>query len=615
MRLFFLLVLLVGALSPPVLAAEEFPRTLNSPSSPPPVSPSTLSKSVISEDAYYKTKGLVSGSRAPRLTKASYPTEFGESRLIVWVVAQQHLYWGGFVIGSLFLVMILEVVGLFNLGSGIGGRYDAMAHEILRLLLLALSITAILGGLFLISLLTLYPDLTSYLVSVFRSSFLFYGVLALVFTLLTYLYYYSWERVEAGWRKWAHASFGLLVNVAGITLTLIGNAWSSFMTSPAGVDERGQFLGNVWHTIHTALWNPLNVHRFASHIMLGAGVVAAYGAYHAMTAKHHEERAYYDWMAYVAFVFIVFALFTTPLGGYWLMREIYAYKQQMGITLLGGLLAWLGLILVTLIGLFFFAINYYLWQRIDAAGRFARYGRYSKYVFGIIGLAMMVQITPHTIVMTPLELKLLGGQQHPVLGNYGVESAKMTAMNMMIVMTLWSLVLWWRCRMPDKDAWSQKLNWLLVAAFIAGAVNMLWLGVYGYFIPANVRIGLSLPAVLTAVVLIILSVVVVLRALRNSQSQAPVWGTLSSRGYTTLIGLGFLITWIMGLGGYRRSSVRLYWHINDIMRDQSPWAFTHTIGFAANMISLNALLFWIGMLLVVWITGKFKRVGEAQHSE
>ena len=600
MRQFFLPLVLVGVLSLPTLPAEVFPESPSPPSSHSKVSLSNASKPIISQDVYYKTKSSVSGLPAPRLSQASYPSGFGESRLIVWVIAQQHLYWGGFVIGSLFLVMILEVIGLFRCGTGVGNRYDALAQEILRLLLLALSITAILGGLFLISLLTLYPDLTSYLVAVFRSSFLFYGVLVLVFTLLTYLYYFSWEEMGVGWTKWAHASLGVLVNGVGITLTFISNAWSSFMMSPAGVDGRGRLLGEGWHTLQTALWNPFNVHRLVSHILLGAGVVAVYGAYRAMTAKNPEERPHYDWMAYVAFMCIVFAFFTMPFGGYWLMREIYAYKQQMGITLLGGLLAWLGVILVTLIGLFFFGLNYYLWQRIDAAGGTARYGRYSKYVFGIIALSMMVHVTPHTIVMTPLELKLLGGQQHPVLGNYGVESAKMTAMNMMMVMTLWSLVLWWRCRVPDKDAWSQKLNWLLIAGFLAGAVNILWLGVYGYYIPANVRIGLSLPAVVTAVALIILSVVVALRPLRHSQGQPSVWGSLSTRGYATLIGLGFLITWIMGLGGYRRSSVRLYWHINDIMRDHSPWAFTHTIGFAANVISLNALLFWAGLFLIGW---------------
>jgi cytochrome d ubiquinol oxidase subunit I len=37
------------------------------------------------------------------------------------------------------------------------------------------------------------------------------------------------------------------------------------------------------------------------------------------------------------------------------------------------------------------------------------------------------------------------------------------------------------------------------------------------------------------------------------------------------------------------------------IRDSSPWAYTHTVGFAANMISFNVLFFWISILFVFWL--------------
>ena len=46
------------------------------------------------------------------------------------------------------------------------------------------------------------------------------------------------------------------------------------------------------------------------------------------------------------------------------MREVYAYRQQMGITLMGGLLAWLFIIQATMIGILFLSTNYYLWQAL-----------------------------------------------------------------------------------------------------------------------------------------------------------------------------------------------------------------------------------------------------------
>jgi hypothetical protein len=92
--------------------------------------------------------------------------------------------------------------------------------------------------------------------------------------------------------------------------------------------------------LHHALWNPLNAHRFASHLIFGAAVIAAYAGFRALKAKASDERSYYDWMCHTASLALLFALVTVPFGGYWLNREIYAYRQQMGITMFGGLLAW-----------------------------------------------------------------------------------------------------------------------------------------------------------------------------------------------------------------------------------------------------------------------------------
>ena len=57
---------------------------------------SPTSGPIVSKDIYYGTNGVVSGLRAPRLTAEDYsrlnlPYHFNESRLVIWVVAQQHL--------------------------------------------------------------------------------------------------------------------------------------------------------------------------------------------------------------------------------------------------------------------------------------------------------------------------------------------------------------------------------------------------------------------------------------------------------------------------------------------------------------------------------------------
>ena len=562
---------------------------------------------VTSRDVWYKTEGIVSGPptqwiRSEDYPRLNLPNPFGESRLIIWILAQQHKYWGGFVLGVLLLVALLEAGSLVLGSKSNAQQYDNLAYEMLGLIMLALSITAILGGIFLFSLLTLYPDFTKYLVGVFRPTFLLYGLLALALSLLAYLYYYSWQRMGSGFSKWIHASLGVLVNVIGTIMVFLANAWGSFMMAPAGVDSSGRFLGNYWNVLHTTVWNPFNVHRIVSNIILGAAVMAAYAAFRSLTSKTQKEKAHYDWMGYISLIAVVFAIFTFDFGGYWLQRNIYAYRQQMGITLLGGLLAWLNIILVLSISALFLGVNYYLWQRINASRDRDRYGHYAKYVFLILIVCILPYITPHTMVMTPKELYEMGGQQHQVLGNYGVESAKRTAFDIMVVVTMLTLMIWWRCESRPTHSSTYKQSLIVTGFFIVGVANLIWNGIYGYYIPANVRVGLSVPMMATTLSLIILGVVTHFMSKRENQETHAVWGTLSVRGYFALFFLAFAVTWIMGLGGYMRSSVRLFWHINELLRDNSPWAFTHTTGFAANVISMNALLFWLGLLFILWLT-------------
>lgn len=595
-----ILLILTAAVLPEAIAAEL----------------SDQNKPAVSRDTYYQTLEIISGPRPPVLTDADYPRLSGlpisESRVIIWVLAQQHNYWGAFVFGVLVLVVLLEIGSLMVRTPESTQRYDGYAYEMLRLVVLALSAAAILGGLLLFGLLALYPDLTRYLASVFRPFFLGYGILIVAFSVVVYIYYSTWQSMSAGLPKWIHASLGVLAGSLGTLLVLIPNAWGSFMMSPAGVDQYGRFLGNYWQVLHTATWNPLNVHRIAGHIVFGAAVISAYAAYRALTEKTREERAQYDRMAYMAALTTMFVLFTFQFGGYWLMREIYAYRQQMGITMLGGLLAWLGIVLAGLFGSLFLGINYYFWQRINAEDEGARYGRYAKYVFLILAACMAVYITPHTIVMTSRELLKMGGQQHPVLGNYGVESAKNAAINIMMIATMWSFVLWGKSRFRNA---SHSIDRFTAVAFLAGAANILWLGIYGYYIPANVRVGLSVPMMVTTLSLIVLGGVVFRKFSQAGARGHQAWESISGRGYYVLFFLAFTITWIMGLGGYRRSSVRLFWHVNEIMRDNSPWAFTHTVGFAGNVITMNAIIFWLGLLLLVWMARLGKDRLEGKPSE
>ncbi|HEY7531337.1 MAG TPA: hypothetical protein VH681_00985, partial [Nitrospiraceae bacterium] len=362
------------------------------------------------------------------------------------------------------------------------------------------------------------------------------------------------------------------------------------------------FLGNGWHLLHSALWNPLNVHRFLADIMSGGAVVLAYACYRFFTSKTEEERAYYDWVGYIFIFVTVCALLPMPIAGYWLMRSVYVFRQSMGVTMMGGLLTWLFVVQALLIGALFLGINYYIWQSMARIRGGERYQPYYQVLLGTLTLALFIWLTPHTVLMSAGELKAMGGAQHPVVGNYGVMSAKNGAVNIMILITTLSYIYYRRANRTMVVPWVTKGNVLLAALFLLGGANIVWLSIYGFYLPAKLRVGLSSPQAFTTLTVIVASLLINRFMLKGSIVHGPIqWGKISVRGMVGLFGLAAAFSWVMGLMGYIRSSGRLAWHVNELMADVSPWAFTPNLEFAAKMVTLNMVVFWSAVLTLFWL--------------
>jgi hypothetical protein len=175
----------------------------------------------------------------------------------------------------------------------------------------------------------------------------------------------------------------------------------------------------------------------------------------------------------------------------------------------------------------------------------------------------------------------------------------------MLAAMIWSLLTWRRSKYAETNS---PLRILLFTLFIVGSLNIIWIGVIGYFIPANVRVGLQTPVVLTTLSILAFGAWLTRALVRHSTRLPPTgWGGLSPRGYWALLFIGVSATWIMGLNGYIRSTVRLFWHAMEVVRDYSPWAFTHAIGFAGNVITFNTLFFWLVLLGLAWLANRSGR--------
>ena len=562
-----------------------------------------------SKDVYYKTDGIPMGPAAPSSDAIVYP-RYGsfDSRLLVWFVTQQHTYFGGFVLALPIFCVIMEFAGLMVRDRSTAGRYDQMARHFLKVALLALSLTAVVGSIMLTLFIALYPSFMSYMGGTFKSMMPIYAFVFMAESVLLIVYYYSWDRLRSGTSKWLHATLGVLANAMGTALLFLANAWIAFMMSPAGVDEKGHYLGNVWHLLHSALWNPLNVHRFLADIMSGGAVVIAYSAYRFLTSKSDEERAYFDWVGYVFLFVTVCALLPMPIAGYWLMRSVYSFSQSMGVTMMGGLLTWLFVVQALLVGVLFLGINYYLWQSMGRLQGGERYHVYLKYLVYALFACLVVWFTPHTMLMSPSEVRAMGGAQHPVIGNYGVMSAKNGAINVMMCLTALSYIFYRRANRTITVSWAPLGNAILAAVFSVGVLHIIWLSVYGFYLPASVRVGLSTPQAVTTLTVLLVGLVVNRAMMRGAVVLGPVeWGKISVRGMVTLFGLAAAFTWVMGLMGYIRSSGRLSWHVSEIMPDVSPWAFTPSLGFAAKMVTLNMIVFWLTALFLFWLSSRGER--------
>jgi cytochrome bd ubiquinol oxidase subunit I len=554
-------------------------------------------------DVYFGTDGTPQGPAAPAPHETVY-SRIGsfDSRLLVWFVTQQHTYFGGFVLALPLFCALLEFLGLITKKPALSLRYDGLARDLAKVALLALSVTAVVGSVMLAMFIYLYPTFMQYMGGTFKSFMPAYAIVFVGESLLLIVYYYSWNRMAEPGLKWVHAAIGILTNVFGTALLLLANAWAAFMMSPAGVDVQGRFLGNSWHLLHSALWNPLNVHRFLADIMSGGAVVLAYACYRFFTAKTNEERAYFDWVGYIFLFVTVCALLPMPIAGYWLMRSVYSFSQSMGVTMMGGLLTWLFVVQALLIGALFLGINFYLWQSMARITGGERYQPYYQFLLGALTLALFIWLTPHTVMMSPGEVKAMGGAQHPVVGNYGVMSSKNGAVNVMILLTALSFLYYRRANRTMTVSWVKTGNILIGTLYTVGLLHVIWLSVYGFYLPAKIRVGLSSPQAFTTLTVIVVGVLINRAMLKGAIVHGPIqWGKIPVRGMVGLFGLAAAFTWVMGLMGYIRSSGRLSWHVSELMADVSPWAFTPDLEFAAKMVTLNMLVFWGAVLALFWM--------------
>jgi hypothetical protein len=220
-----------------------------------------------------------------------------------------------------------------------------------------------------------------------------------------------------------------------------------------------------------------------------------------------------------------------------------------------------------------------------------------------VALSFAIWATPRSIISTVTEIRSMGGSSHPALGFLGVMSAKNTAVNILILSTFMSFMLFRRTGKRSIHPRRTMLNAAQFTIFSVAAGIVIFFGIFGYFVDAKTRIGFSVPQVLSVLVAMVVIMVLDILLYRKAEMSGEVrWGKMPPISQYVLIFIAITFTWLMGLMGYLRSGLRQHWHVYGVIRDNSVDAFTPTLGFATQVVSVTTLIFFAMIGVVFWLS-------------
>jgi len=186
-------------------------------------------------------------------------------------------------------------------------------------------------------------------------------------------------------------------------------------------------------------------------------------------------------------------------------------------------------------------------------------------------------------------------------------SAKNTAVNLIILTTFLSFILYRRGNKVATVPWANTGKLLQVLAFALTAAYVIYIGVGGYipsmWLESSARVAKSPNQVIAVLACILLVLPIDILMFRGARELGKIrWGQVSNRSQYALIFLAVTFTWTMWLMGFARSSLRQHWHVYEVMRDSSPWAYTPTLGYATIVITCVVVLFFLLVSVVVWVS-------------
>ncbi len=523
-------------------------------------------------------------AQAPGTPPVEFP--YTGNRTAVWIVAQLHILFAGFILGAPIFVVISEWLGYRKQDP----RYDRLAKEVTKVTVILYSMTALTGGLFIFVLLATYPQFTTWLINHFFIVFaVIYPLLFIGETFVLYMYFYTWDAWK-GNKKARHIALGVLLNLIGSITLFVIDGPTSFMNTPVKAEGVSpvEFLAtaSIWDKMFNYSWMPLNLHRLVGNVTFGGFVAGLIAAYMYMGSTKDEERAYYDWMGFVGNMIGVGALLFLPFMGYLLAYELCDYDASICPYMMADQLSMFFEMQGAMIGLIFLASNYYIWLSM-------------KRIEGVEKVRMTI-IAPIVMVALPLVMT-------KVLTDYPAPDPK--SLMFLLPMLLAPAILGRFIPITVSSRTVIKIGFLMV---VVG--NAIWLTPHG-FVPTGAKLvaELELPsdwnflalmpaknsAAFTLVFVTVVNYIIYNRAVTQG---TIVWGKIDYASQFVLIFLAFSAIWTMGLMGAVRSLLRKYFHTYNLLPDFTAESFTPTLAYSAWYITGITVVFYAVVSFAIIVT-------------
>lgn len=529
--------------------------------------------------------GTAAYAQVPSAPSIEFP--YTGNRTAVWIVAQLHILFAGFILGAPIFIVISEWLGYRKQDP----RYDRLAKEVTKVTVILYSMTALTGGLFIFVLLATYPQFTTWLINHFFLIFaVIYPLLFIAETIVLYLYFYSWDALK-GEKKGRHIAIGVLLNLIGTITLFIIDGPTSFMNTPSKATEGISLVdfiqtASLWDKIFNYSWIPMNLHRLVGNVTFGGFIAGLIAAYMYMGAKKEEDRAYYDWMGFVGNLIGVGALLFLPFMGYLYAYELCDYDASICPYMMADQLSMFFEMQGAMVGLIFLGSNYYIWLSMKRVEGVERVRMSLLTVLVMVALPFVMTYT-WTLFPAPDPKSLA----------------------VLIPLILIPVVFARLVPLTVSSRTVIKIGFLMV---VIG--NAIWMTPHGFVATQALSTEhLELPsdwswlalmpaknsAAFTLVFVTVVNYILYNRAIRQG---TIVWGKIDFTAQFVLVFLAFSMIWTMGLMGAIRSLLRKYFHVYNLIPDFTAESYTPTLSYSAWTVTGITLAFYLVVSFAIIVT-------------